>query len=169
MLIFPKVIACCVIDFLEMPWSVVQIKKKKGRKYQKVIEAVPDTWIKNGFVYWPSHNQITLQRDEFSKIDHENWTPYECVVFVSGYLDFDTADRKVNDYKPTVSDVEHTKKKNEMIYTIDDGTGLNALPISDLPVSASFLPIQSNSINAMKHFSKLVRQRPISPIKRILE
>lgn len=114
-----------------MPWSIIQIKKKKGKKSYKVIDVAPSGWIKNGFVYWPSHNQVTLQRDEKSKISLDDFAPHECKVFFEGLLDFDEADKKANEYKPTQSDVEHThSRKSSLAYNIDDGTGLHSLPVS---------------------------------------
>lgn len=121
-----------------MPWSIVQIKERKGKRSVKSIEVVPEGWIKNGFLYWPPKNQKTLQKEEFSKIDLDQWTPYECKVFISDLTDFDVADRKANELKPIVSDIDTSKKPKQTMtssmYNIDDGTGLKSIA-AGLPVS----------------------------------
>lgn len=94
----------------------------------KVIEAVPDTWInkKNDYVYWPTHNQITKRRDEFSTVDMHNSIPYECKLLLEGCKTLEEADKLANEYQPTFSDVE-APKKIVAEFIMDDDVCMNLM------------------------------------------
>lgn len=94
-----------------MPWTVIQIKEKKGKKFSRRIEAVPETWLKHGFVCWPTKNQVTRQQNEYDPIDLDESTPYQCIMMQKNIRSFEVADRKANSLKPVISDVENGSNK----------------------------------------------------------
>lgn len=113
-----------------MPWSIVQIYKKNKKK---IIEPVPETWIKKQFVYWPLRNQISLQRDENSQIDLDEWEPYAYKILLENLTTFEEGDEKANILRPTESDVEvpPTKRKKFCL----DNVVCDNMPTVDVSIS----------------------------------
>lgn len=59
-----------------MAFSVVQTRKTKTSKPSLTV--VPSKWIKNGHVFWPPSNLISLSTDEHSVPDDFTWLKQPC-------------------------------------------------------------------------------------------
>lgn len=67
------------------------VQTRKSKKSKPCLTVVPSNWVKDGGVYWPPNNLITLAKNEDSLPDVQNWKKQKCKV-VAEAATFDQAE-----------------------------------------------------------------------------
>lgn len=60
-------------------FTIVAIIKKRGTATKVEYAYVPQQWVKNGFVFWPPNNSLTL-RDDPSSVPKPEWKKFKCKI-----------------------------------------------------------------------------------------
>ncbi len=60
-------------------FKIVAIIRNRGIATKMEYAYVPHQWVKDGFVFWPSKNSLTLRNDSSSAPEPE-WKKYKCKV-----------------------------------------------------------------------------------------
>lgn len=60
-------------------FKIVAIIRKRGNSTVLEYSYVPFQWEKDGYLYWPKKNAVSLRKDPMSTFE-SNWDRYRCKV-----------------------------------------------------------------------------------------
>ncbi|XP_045781638.1 uncharacterized protein LOC123878491 isoform X2 [Maniola jurtina] len=91
-----------------MPFQIIETIERGKR----LIETVPSTWTRDGYLFWPKKNFLSLKKIEGSIPQHD-WKPYPCIILRDNILDYKVAEQEVALMSDATDTDDGHNKENE--------------------------------------------------------